>query len=142
MLEKKRAVVRQAVARVDGEHEPEEILRRLGGRELFALYGAMLGAVEAGITVLVDGFIVTTVASVLLRQHPDSRPYLLFSHRGSEHGHGALLEAIEAEPLLSLDLRLGEASGALTAFSLVDSAALLHANMATFDEAQVPDREG
>lgn len=140
MLEKKRRVFTDAVARVSGAHEPEELLRRLGGRELFALYGAMLGAVESGVTVLVDGFIVTTVALVLMKQHPETAPYFIFSHRGAEHGHNALLEATGARPLLSLDLRLGEASGALSAFPLLENAVLLHNRMATFEEASVPDR--
>ncbi len=141
MLARKRSVVRDACARISGERRPLEVLRRLGGRELSSLYGAMLGALERGSVVLVDGFIVTTVALALVRALPQARARLLFSHSGDEHGHHALLEALGARPLLSLGLRLGEGSGALLAFPLIEQALMLHDRMATFEEAAVPDRD-
>ncbi|MBM4363156.1 MAG: nicotinate-nucleotide--dimethylbenzimidazole phosphoribosyltransferase [Deltaproteobacteria bacterium] len=141
MLEAKRAVVRDACRRVSGEKDPLELLRRLGGRELASLAGAMLGALERGSAVLVDGFIVTTVALAVVRAFPAARSRLLFAHSGDEHGHRALLAALDARPLLALGLRLGEGSGALLAFALVEQALALHGRMATFAEAAVPDRE-
>lgn len=141
MLETKRVVVREACERVSGERAPLELLRRLGGRELASLCGAMLGALERGSAILVDGFIVTTVALAVVRAFPEARARLVFAHTGDEHGHRALLEALGARPLLSLGLRLGEGSGALVAFALVEQALTLHARMATFAEAAVPDRE-
>ena len=76
------------------------------------------------------------------RLNPSCRPYLIFSHRSAEQGHRLVLEALEARPLLDLDLRLGEASGAALALPLLRLACALHNQMATFTEAAVPDRAG
>ncbi len=140
LLENKRRVVRDAVRRVQGETAPLEILRRLGGRELVALFGAYLEALETRRIVVVDGFIATVPALVLHALAPHTCAGMVFSHRSDEQGHGQLLAHMGAAPLLSLGLRLGEASGALTAFSLLEHACTLHTQMATFDSAGVPDR--
>jgi nicotinate-nucleotide--dimethylbenzimidazole phosphoribosyltransferase len=140
-LERKREVVRDAVARLEGNREPLEALRRVGGRELCALFGAMHRALATGRIVLVDGFIVSAAALVLLTLAPEASAGLVFAHRSDEQAHGRVLEHLGARPLLDLGLRLGEASGALTAFSLLDHACALHAEMATFESAAVPDRE-
>ena len=106
-----------------------------------AIWGAMLESVQRGIPILVDGFIISVVALALVRMHPQSLPFLIFSHRSQEKGHLNVLEAMQATPLLSLDLRLGEASGALTAYPLLKAACALHTHMATFEEAAVPNKE-
>ncbi|RXE12929.1 nicotinate-nucleotide--dimethylbenzimidazole phosphoribosyltransferase, partial [Xanthomonas perforans] len=116
-----------------------ERLRRLGGFEIAALVGAYIAAAQAGIPVLVDGFITTAAALVATRLNPGVREWLLFGHRSQERGHAALLRAMDAEPLLQLDLRLGEASGAAVAIPLLRSACALHNGMATFAEAGVSD---
>lgn len=139
ILLQKRAAVARAVARV-GQVSPAEALRRLGGREVAALVGAAARAAARGMVVLVDGFIVSVAMLALVRLRPEARPALVFAHRSAEPGHARVLEALGAEPLLDLGLRLGEGSGALAAFSLVEAACALHAEMATFDEAAVPDR--
>ena len=136
-LSAKQQVVRAAVERV-GAVEPAEALRRLGGRELAALVGAATAAAARRMTVVVDGFIVSAAMLAAVALRPAVRPALVFAHRSAEPPHAALLERLGAEPLLDLGLRLGEASGALTAWPLIDLACRLHAGMATFDEAAVP----
>lgn len=114
-----------------------EQLRRLGGFEIAALAGAYIAAAQAGLPVLVDGFITTTAALAAVRIQPQVRPWLLFAHRSKEHGHTRVLQALAAEPLLDLGLRLGEASGAATAVPLLRLACALHNGMATFEQAGV-----
>lgn len=140
VLARKRHVVRDAVATVRGWCPPLEVLRRVGGREMAALAGAAERAAERGIAVLVDGFIVTSAILALVRARPAVRPWLLFGHRSAEPAHARMLAALEARPLLDLGLRLGEGTGALAALALVDLACTLHDGMATFEEAEVPDR--
>jgi nicotinate-nucleotide--dimethylbenzimidazole phosphoribosyltransferase len=139
-LVRKTAVVRDAAARAGGA-DPHEVVRRVGGRDLAALVGAAGRAVERRIAALVDGFIVSTAMLALVRLEPAARASLVFGHRSHERGHGAVLAALDARPLLDLSLRLGEASGALAALPLLDIACALHDQMATFAEAAVPDRE-
>jgi nicotinate-nucleotide--dimethylbenzimidazole phosphoribosyltransferase len=119
---------------------PERILCAVGGLEIAAIGGAMIAAARRRIPVLVDGFIVSVAALVASRLNPSCRPYLIFSHRSAEAGHRLLLEALDARPLLDLDLRLGEGSGAALALPILRLACALHNQMATFAEAAVPDR--
>lgn len=114
-----------------------EALRRVGGLEIAALAGAMIAAARRGVPVLVDGFIVSAAALAAVRINPGVRDWLLFSHCSAERGHARLLEALDAEPLLRLDLRLGEASGAALALPLLRLACALHNDMATFEDAAV-----
>jgi nicotinate-nucleotide--dimethylbenzimidazole phosphoribosyltransferase len=120
--------------------EPGLALCAVGGLEIAALSGAIIAAAQSGIPVLIDGFIVSVAALLATRFNPSCRPYLVFSHRSAEQGHMLVLDALEAHPLLSLDLRLGEGSGAALALPLVRLACALHNRMATFAEAAVPDR--
>ena len=106
-----------------------------------SILGAMLEAVQRRIAILVDGFIISAVALALVQLYPESLPFLIFSHRSQEQGHIKVLQALQASPLLSLDLRLGEASGALTAYPMLKAACALHVNMATFAEAAVPNKD-
>lgn len=114
-----------------------DTLRRLGGLEIVALTGAVLTAARRGTPVLVDGFIVSVAALAAVRLVPACRPWLLFGTRSAEPGHDAVLDALDADPLLDLRLRLGEGSGAALALPLVRSACDLHTSMATFAEAAV-----
>lgn len=140
-LDTKRAVVRDAVARLGGERDAVEVLRRVGGRDLAALFGAMHCALATRRLVLVDGFIVSAAALALLSVAPGAASGLVFAHRSDEQAHGRVLEHLGVRPLLDLGMRLGEASGALTAFPILQSACTLHSEMATFESAAVPDRE-
>ncbi len=140
MLEKKKAVVRDAVSRLGPQDGPLDVLRRVGGRELAALLGAMAEALEHRSIVLVDGFITTSVALVLCQLVPHAREGLVFAHCSAEKGHQFVLSHLKASPLLDLEMRLGEGSGALVAYPLLVAAAELHNEMATFEGASVPDR--
>ena len=120
--------------------DPLQTLFRLGGFEIAALAGAYVACAQEGVVALVDGFICTVAAMVAVRLNPECRPWLVFSHRGAEHGHRHVLESLEAAPLLDLGLRLGEGSGAALAVPLLRLACDLHGHMATFAEAAVADR--
>lgn len=118
---------------------PREWLRRLGGFEIAALVGAFIAAAQRGLPVLVDGFIASVAALAAVTLRPDARPWLIFAHRSQERGHARVLDALAAEPLLDLHLRLGEASGAAAAVPLLRLACALHGSMATFAEAGVSE---
>lgn len=139
-MKRKIAVVNDALARVakGGPTGPLDFLRRLGGPDLAALVGAMRRARALDMTVLVDGFSVSIAALVACRVEPELREHLIFSHRSAEPGHEVVLRELDAEPLFELGMRLGEATGALMAFPLIEAACLLHSQMATFEEASVP----
>lgn len=141
-LKRKADAVRRGVAlHRDHLSDPLEVLRRLGGRELAAMCGAILAARTARIPVLIDGYVATAAASVLHAIEPSSLDHCLAGHRSAEPAHGALLERIGKRPLLDLGMRLGEASGAALAAAVVKAAARLHTGMATFGEAGVSDKE-
>lgn len=120
--------------------EPLDALACFGGFEIAALVGSYLGAAQAGVAALVDGFICTVAALIAVRLNPDCASWLFFAHQGAEPGHRAVLQALQAQPLLALGLRLGEGSGAALAVPLMRLACELHGNMATFSEAAVADR--
>ncbi|AWL00909.1 nicotinate-nucleotide--dimethylbenzimidazole phosphoribosyltransferase [Stutzerimonas stutzeri] len=132
----------QSAVRLHAGHcgVPLEALRRLGGFEVAALTGAYLACAQQGVPALVDGFICSVAALCAVRLNPACRAWLLFAHRSAEPGHLAVLEALEAAPLLDLGLRLGEGSGAALAVPLLQQACALHNEMATFAEAAVADR--
>lgn len=156
VLARKRVVVDRAVrlhvAEIDGVDRAAEILRRLGGLELAAMAGAAQGAAARGIAVVADGFISTVAVLCALRMAGDQgerlRTSLFFSHRSSERGHRLALEAcaaiddVDSRPLLDLELRLGEGTGAALAMPLLRSAAAVMREMATFASANVsPGRQ-
>ncbi|MCG2666771.1 nicotinate-nucleotide--dimethylbenzimidazole phosphoribosyltransferase [Bradyrhizobium sp. GCM10023182] len=134
-------VIEAAIARhgVAGT-SPEKILCAVGGLEIAAISGAIIAAAQARIPVLIDGFIVSVAALAAVRLNPSCQPFLLPSHQSAEQGHRLVLRALNVQPLISLDLRLGEGSGAAIALPLVRSACALHNDMATFAQANVPDR--
>ncbi len=135
-LARKSAVVRGALERHGLQKgEPLEALRLVGGFEIAALAGAYVRAAQGGVPSLVDGFIATAAALAAVQLSPGAADWLIFGHRSDEPGHGPLLEALDAEPLLDLGLRLGEGSGAAVAAELIRSALALHREMATFQEA-------
>lgn len=119
---------------------PEKILCAVGGLEIAAICGAIIAAAQARVPVLIDGFIVSVAALAAARLNPSCQPLLLPSHQSAEQGHRLVLRALNVQPLISLDLRLGEGSGAAIALPLVRSACALHNGMATFAQANVPDR--
>lgn len=135
-FEKKRQLVAQAVARCDGL-DVEAILAEVGGFEIVQMVGAFLGASRRNTPVLVDGFIVTVAAYVATLLEPKARDVMIFAHRSHESGHRAVLDLLDAEPLLDLGLRLGEGTGAVLAVPLLRAAAEFYNTMASFAEAGV-----
>ena len=117
--------------------DPLQTLCAVGGFEIGALAGAYLAAAQAGVAVLVDGFICSAAALLAVRLNPGARDWMLFAHASAESGHAAILRALDAQALHALDMRLGEASGAAIAIPLLQLACALHAGMATFAEAGV-----
>jgi nicotinate-nucleotide--dimethylbenzimidazole phosphoribosyltransferase len=136
-LRHKTAVLTRAAARTPHRLSGRDALREYGGFEIAMMAGAMIAAAEARRLVLVDGFIATAAAAAALDIAPAIRPALVFCHLSEEAGHGRLLDAIGAEPVLSLGLRLGEGTGALLALPMVRAAAAMLAEMASFDSAGV-----
>jgi nicotinate-nucleotide--dimethylbenzimidazole phosphoribosyltransferase len=120
--------------------DPLEALRRVGGRELAAIVGAVLAARLARVPVLLDGFVTSAAAAVLWRLRPDALDHCVAAHRSAEPGHRRLLESLSQAPLLDLGMRLGEASAAALAIPLLRAAVACHTGMATFGEAGVSGR--
>jgi nicotinate-nucleotide--dimethylbenzimidazole phosphoribosyltransferase len=116
------------------------VLAAVGGYEIAMMVGAMIGAASARAVVIVDGFIATAAAAIALAFEPALRPYLVFAHASAEAPHARWLALLGVRPLLSLDLRLGEGSGAILALPLLRAACALLAEMATFESAGVADR--
>jgi nicotinate-nucleotide--dimethylbenzimidazole phosphoribosyltransferase len=141
-LRRKAAAVRRAVA-LHRAHlsDPLEVLRRLGGRELAAMAGAVLAARLQRIPVIIDGYVATAAAAVLKAMRPDALDHCLAGHLSAEPAHRRLLEKLEMKPLLDLGMRLGEGSGAAMAAGIVKAAADLHNGMATFESAGVSNKE-
>ncbi|SFL98685.1 nicotinate-nucleotide--dimethylbenzimidazole phosphoribosyltransferase [Marinobacter zhejiangensis] len=137
----KAEVIGRALTRHGDNRDPLAVLGSLGGLEIAALTGAILGCAARRIPVLVDGFIVSVAALVAVRQQPVARQWLHFSHRSGEPGHNRVLAAMEAQPLLDLGMRLGEGSGAAVALPLLRSACALHNDMASFAGAGVSNKE-
>jgi nicotinate-nucleotide--dimethylbenzimidazole phosphoribosyltransferase len=139
-LRRKAEAVGAAVARMAGERDPLEILRRLGGREIAAMVGAIMAARSERAPVLVDGFVTSAAAALLRAMRPDAIDHCMFAHRSAEAAHGRVLERLGATPLLDLGMRLGEGTGAALAAAIVKAAIAAHNGMATFAEAGVADR--
>ncbi len=133
-FENKVAVVEEAVARIDGVTGPLEILREVGGAELVAIAGAITEARLRSIPVVLDGYIASTPALVMHAFDRRFGEHLLAGHGSPEPGHGVILEQLSLEPLITLDLRLGEASGAVAAVPLLKMACRAVTNVATFSE--------
>ena len=135
-VQRKSQVIEQAL-RLLRDPQPLTVLQTLGGFEIVALTGAYLRCGQLGLPVLVDGFITTAAALAAVRLRPELADWLLYSHCSAEPGHRRLLQALDARPLLELEMRLGEGSGAAVALPLLRAAAAVQADMATFAEAGV-----
>jgi nicotinate-nucleotide--dimethylbenzimidazole phosphoribosyltransferase len=146
-LARKRALLKQAAKRAglpadakgSSEHA-QAVLAEFGGFEIAMMTGAMLGAAEAGMVLLIDGFIVGAAFLAAARIEPNILPYAVFCHRSAEPGHQAQLKALDAEPLIDLGLRLGEGTGAALAWPLVKAAAAFLNEMASFESAGVSEK--
>ena len=117
-------------------HHPSP-LRYFGGFEMVAAIGAMLRAAEQHLMILIDGFIMSACALAAVRLYPAVQEYMIFTHCGDESGHKLMLDALQAKPLLHLGLRLGEGTGALCAFPIIDSAVRMVNEMNNFQSAKI-----
>ena len=137
----KREILRQAVNNYKSFFSPLTShlspLIYFGGFEMIAAIGAMLRAAEQHLLVLIDGFIMTACALAACKLYPEAKSYMVFGHCGDESGHRRMLDAMDAKPLLSLGLRLGEGTGALCAFPILDSAVRMVNEMNNFDAARI-----
>ncbi|MEM7426217.1 MAG: nicotinate-nucleotide--dimethylbenzimidazole phosphoribosyltransferase [Pseudomonadota bacterium] len=141
-LKRKADVLARAVELHAGQlDDPLEVLRRLGGREVAAMAGAILAARMERIPVLIDGFVATSAAAILHAMDDGALDHCLAAHRSAEPAHIRMLEQIGKPPLLDLGMRLGEGSGAALAVAIVKAAAETHSGMATFAEAGVSDKD-
>ncbi|RZJ20821.1 MAG: nicotinate-nucleotide--dimethylbenzimidazole phosphoribosyltransferase [Acinetobacter sp.] len=138
-LNHKKNVINQAIA-LHQEYVGNDAFKALcavGGLEVAAMVGAYIRCAQLGLPMVVDGFITTASALVAVRLNPAVRDWMLFGHQSAEYGHQRLLQELDANPLLQLNLRLGEGSGAGAALGVIKLACSLHNNMATFAEAAV-----
>lgn len=137
-LETKIRVIKEAlhVNRPD-PGDPLDVLAKVGGLEIGGMAGCVLGAAAHRIPVVIDGFISSAAALIASRIAPKSVDYMIASHVSVEPGHKIILEMLGLEPMLHMDMRLGEGTGAALGISLAEAATRVLAEMATFEEAQV-----
>ena len=141
-LERKIKVIQQALAiNHPDPNDAMDVLHKVGGLEIAGLAGVMIAAASHRIPVVVDGFISTAAAMIAVGLAPGVREYLISAHQSVEVGHQAMLKHLKLKPLLDLNLRLGEGTGAALAFHLIEAATRILREMATFDEAGVSDKE-
>ena len=136
-IERKRAVLQQALDANAGATSPLDALAALGGYEVATLVGAVLQAAAERRVIVVDGFITSAAVLVASRIAPQVLQRCVFAHRSGERGHALMLKQMQAEPLLDLGLRLGEGSGAALAWPLLQSACAVLREMASFESAGV-----
>ena len=129
-------------ARAQAPADPLQALARLGGGEVAALAGAILAARLTRVPVLLDGYVVGAAAAVLAKARPGALEHVLAAHVSAEPGHRRLLARLELDPLLDLGMRLGEASGAALAISLLRASLACHTGMASFADAGVAGGRG
>ena len=125
----------------DHLNDPLELMRRLGGREIAAMAGAILAARVEGIPVIIDGFVATAAAAILHAANPKALDHCMIGHVSAEPAHMKVIEKLGKTPLLALGMRLGEGTGAALAAGIVKAAAQCHSGMATFEQAGVSDKD-
>ena len=130
-------ILSQAMANYDGDGSPRDLIRWFGGFEMVMAIGAMLQAAELRMVILVDGFIMTNCMLAASKLYPEVLDYAVFGHCGDESGHRKVLDALGAKPLLNLGLRLGEGTGAICAWPILDSAVRMINQMDTFSGADI-----
>ncbi|MEZ5870796.1 MAG: nicotinate-nucleotide--dimethylbenzimidazole phosphoribosyltransferase [Nitratireductor sp.] len=138
---RKAEILQKIAARRPGRLAPVDALSAFGGLEITMMAGALIGGASAGAVVVVDGFIATAAALCALRARPDATDHVVFAHRSKEPGHRLMLEALDAEPLIDLDLRLGEGTGGLLAYPILRAAAAMLGEMATFESAGITAKD-
>lgn len=130
-------VLTRAWENYGGDSSPESYMAWFGGYEMVMAVGGMLRAAELGMLIIVDGFIMTACILAASKLYPEVLDYAVFGHQGDESGHKLMLEALGADPILHLDMRLGEGSGAVCAFPILDSAVRMINEMDNFESVGV-----
>ncbi len=130
-------VLKKSMENYSGDASTEDIMRWFGGYEMVMAVGAMLKAAELKMIILIDGFIMTNCLLAASKLYPEVMSYCIFGHQGDEAGHKLVLEYINVRPILNLALRLGEGTGALCAYPIVDSAVRMINEMNSFKQIQV-----
>ncbi|MGI6434828.1 MAG: nicotinate-nucleotide--dimethylbenzimidazole phosphoribosyltransferase [Syntrophomonadaceae bacterium] len=140
--QKKIEVIKQALVRNQPDpDQPLDVLRKVGGLEIAALTGVIIGAAAGRVPVVVDGFISTAAALVACKMNPLCRDFLFASHLSQEPGHRIMLEYMDLQPVLHVDLRVGEGTGAVLSFPIFEAAVKLLHEMSTFSEAGVSNKD-
>ena len=135
------AVARAVALHKDHLQDPLEVLRRLGGREIAAMAGAILAARLQRVPVVLDGFVVCSAAAILHALDPACLDHCIAGHVSAEGAHRVVLHKLGKAPLLDLGMRLGEGSGGAMAIGIIRAALACHSGMATFAEAGVAGKE-
>lgn len=130
-------VLKKSLENYKGDGSTLDVMRYFGGYEMVMAVGGMLKAAELKMIILVDGFIMTNCVLAASRLYPDMLHYCIFGHCGDEAGHRRVLDSLNAKPLLDLGLRLGEGSGAICAYPIVDSAVRMINEMHTFEQEAI-----
>ncbi len=130
-------VLKRSLDNYKGDFSTLDIIKYFGGYEMVMAVGGMLRAAELGMVILVDGFIMTSCILAASKLYPQVLEYALYGHQGDESGHKLLLRELKAKPILNLNLRLGEGSGAICAFPIIDSAVRMINEMNSFDKISV-----
>lgn len=130
-------VLKKSLENYKGDGSTLDVMRYFGGYEMVMAVGGMLKAAELKMIILVDGFIMTNCLLAASRLYPDMLHYCIFGHCGDEAGHRRVLDSLNAKPLLDLGLRLGEGSGAICAYPIVDSAVRMINEMHTFEQEAI-----
>lgn len=143
-FEFKKDVIRQAIKKYKNKSQNNSLyaIQAVGGFEMAAMVGAYLRAGQVGLPVIVGGFISAVCALCAVRINAGVRDFMLFSHKSAEYGNELILKELNATPLFDLGLRLGEGTGATTAYGLIKLACDVHNNMATFEQAKVSNKNG
>jgi nicotinate-nucleotide--dimethylbenzimidazole phosphoribosyltransferase len=140
-LEKKKEILQEAISKHTFEQTPLNILTIFGGFEIAMICGAMLKAAELRMIILVDGFITTAALLVAKGIHEQVLDYCIFCHHSNEQGHTLMLKHLKARPLLHLEMRLGEGTGAAVAYPIIQSAVNFLNQMASFESAGVSNKD-
>jgi nicotinate-nucleotide--dimethylbenzimidazole phosphoribosyltransferase len=136
-VKRKYNILKQALENYKGDGSVVDILCHFGGYEMLMAVGGMLQAAELNMVILVDGFIMTNCMLAAAKLYPAISEYAIYGHQGNEAGHKLVLDYLEAKPLLNFGMRLGEGTGALCAYPLIDSAVRMINEMSTFKKASV-----
>jgi nicotinate-nucleotide--dimethylbenzimidazole phosphoribosyltransferase len=136
-VRRKKQILQAALDNYKGDRSVLNVMRYFGGYEMVMVTGGMLRAAELKMVILTDGFIMTNCVLAASRLYPEILPYCIYGHCGDEAGHKKLLELLHATPLLHLGLRLGEGTGAICAYPIVDSAVRMINEMSSFSKAAV-----